>query len=96
MLRAVIFLRVMNKTKLHADAVQALSLFEARERIADTPFLPGDDARPDGWPEWRRHFKEPAALNAPEDNSPRQVLFEAGLVFAVPLALACLFTVMLP
>lgn len=84
-----------NTNEASTEALQALSLFEARERIADTTFVLDDEARPDGWPERHRDFPEPAAVTPSEDNSLRHVLFEAGLVLAVPLALAALFTILL-
>ena len=88
--------RAMNVIQLRTKVVQALSLFEARERIADTTFLPSDDGRSDCWPDWHRDFPAPAELAAREVNTPRQVLLEAGLVLAVPLLLACLVTWLIP
>jgi hypothetical protein len=76
---------------------QALSLFEARERIAGTTFLPDDEARPDGWPEWRRDFPAPAELSAAAGGSaPPRIRFQAGLTLAAALALAVAIAWLLP
>jgi hypothetical protein len=62
----------------------ALALIEARERTTDLCCLPGDDVRPDCWPD---ASAECEPIDTSEENSPLNVALEVAFLVAVPLAM---------